>query len=338
MRPPNRPKLETVAKSAGVSTATASQVMRGTGRISEKTRERVLQAAQILHYVPDGRAAAMRTGMNREIGFSIHQISNPFNAEVISGVSDFLENEGYLVSVLDSRNDANRQGQHLETFVRNARAGVLWVPAVGTAQKRFDLLAAYNIPTVTFLRRADSCLFDHVGIRNAEATALATNHLADLGHRHIAYLGGTDLTEVRQDRIAGYCDTLGLRGLGAGIVWDSADNKVAGMNALLALYKAQPHITAVVCNGDMVALGACLALAQLGLVAGRDMSIIGFDDIEDAAVATPALSTMAVSPYQLGRKLARVMLERITDPTMPVACAEVSAKLILRGTTGKVPI
>ena len=171
-----------------------------------------------------------------------------------------------------------------------------------------------NIPTVTFLRRADSCLFDHVGIRNAEATALATNHLADLGHRHIAYLGGTDLTEVRQDRIAGYCDTLGLRGLGAGIVWDSEDNKVAGMNALLALYKAQPHITAVVCNGDMVALGACLALAQLGLVAGRDMSIIGFDDIEDAAVATPALSTMAVSPYQLGRKLARVMFRADNRP------------------------
>jgi len=88
--------------------------MRGTGRISEKTRSKVLHAAKKLHYVPDVRAASMRSGQSREIGLVINQISNPFNAEVISGVSDLMEAEGYLVSVLDTRDDPERQGRHLD--------------------------------------------------------------------------------------------------------------------------------------------------------------------------------------------------------------------------------
>lgn len=329
-----RPKLETVANEAGVSTATASQVMRGTGRISEKTRKKVLQAAQRLHYVPDGRAASMRSGENREIGLAVHQIANPFNAEVISGVSDLLDAEGYLVSVLDARDDAEREGRHLEAFIRSARGGLIWVPAIGTRSETVDMLTVHRIPTVTFLRRPEGTDFDHVGIRNAEATAAATNYLADLGHRRIAYFGGTEITTVRAERIRGYRQVLAQRDMGPPIIWDSADNKMAGMNAMFALCKAHPETTAIVCNGDMVALGASLALQRQGMLPGRDLSVIGFDDIQDASVATPPLSTMAVLPYQLGRKLAREMLDRIRDPDMPVSVTEISASLVVRETTG----
>ncbi|MEP1929777.1 MAG: substrate-binding domain-containing protein, partial [Roseibium sp.] len=293
-----------------------------------------LQAARKLHYVPDARAASMRSGQNREIGFVINQISNPFNAEVISGVSDLLESEGYLVSVLDARDDAERQGRHLEAFIRNGRGGLLWVPAVGTPNEAFDFLAAHTIPIVTFLRRPERSPFDHVGIRNSEATAIATAHLAQLGHRNIAYLGGTSMTDVRKERIAGYLQTMSERKLAAPIIWDSPDNKLAGLNAMSDLRRKHPETTAVVCNGDMVALGACLAVIRSGLQPGRDMSIIGFDDVQDAAVATPALTTMALSPYQLGRRLALVLLNRIREPDMPVTLSEISAELIIRETTG----
>lgn len=98
-----KPTLQTVAQKAGVSVPTVSQVLRGTGRISAKTQKKVLDAAKALHYVTDGRAASMRSGQSSEIGMIIHYIANPFNAELISGVSDTLEKEGYLVSVLDFR-------------------------------------------------------------------------------------------------------------------------------------------------------------------------------------------------------------------------------------------
>lgn len=331
---PEKPKLETVAKAAGVSTATASQVMRGTGRISEATRKKVLAAAQKLHYVPDGRAAAMRSGENREIGFAIHQIANPFNAEVISGVSDLLETEGYLVSVLDSRDNTDRQRRNLEAFIRSSRGGLLWVPAEETEDSTFDLLATHDMSTVTFLRRSGKGRFDHVGIENAEATATATTYLANLGHRRIAYFGGVAQSGVRSERIAGYEQVLQERGLGTPIIWDCMDDKLAGLDAMQALHAAHPDVTAVICNGDMVAIGACLGITQMGLRPGKEISVIGFDDIQDAAVATPPLTTMAVSPYQMGRKLARVVLDRIKDPQMPKAVSLVPAELVVRETTG----
>ena len=329
-----KPKLETVARRAGVSTATVSQVMRSTGRISEQTRKKVLQAAKELHYVPDGRAASMRLGQNREIGFVVNRIANPFNAEVVSGVSDLLEANGYLVSVLDARDDTGRQDRHLQAFIRNRRGGLLWVPAIETPDKAFDLLSTHGIPTVTFLRRPENGGFDHVGIRNQEATAAATRHLADLGHRTIAYFGGVEMSAVRRERIAGCRQAVAERGLSGPVIWDSADNKLAGLEAMLKLRAAHPDVTAIVCNGDIVALGACLALIRSGLVPGRDVSVVGFDDIPDAAVATPPLTTMAVSPYQLGRRLARIILDRIDEPDAPVTISEVSAQLVERATTG----
>lgn len=328
-----KPTLSSVAKEAGVSVPTVSQVMRGTGRISKDTRTKVLKAAKRLRYIPNSRAAAMRSGENREIGFVINQLSNPFNAEVISGVVDLLEAEGYLVSALDTRDDAGRQSQQLEAFIRNGRGGLLWVPAKDTLPETVELLKAHRMPTVTFLRPI-SPEFDHVGIRNADATKIATEHLAALGHRDIAYFGGTDMTFVRRERIDGYLQSMQSLGLENPVVWPSADRKEAGLQSFLDLKTAHPKTTAIVCNGDMVALGACLALNHLGLTPGQEVSVIGFDDIEEAAVAIPPLTTMAVSPGLLGRRLGRVILDRIRDPGMPATTSEVSASLTARSSTG----
>ena len=331
-----KPTLGTVAREAGVSIPTVSQVLRGTGRISEQTRQKVLEAAQRLHYVPNSRAAAIRSGDNHEIGFVLNRLGNPFNAEVIGGVVDLLEAEGYLVSVVDTRDDPARQARQLEAFIRHGRGGLLWVPAIGTPDETFEMLDAQRIPTVTFLRQMHRDL-DHVGIRNSEATSTATGYLADLGHRHIAYLGGTDMTVVRKERIEGYKREVSERGLTTGIVWDCEDNKLAGLEAMLELYRTNPAITGVVCNGDIVALGACLALTRMGLTPGREVSIIGFDDIQDALVSTPPLTTMAVHPDKLGRKLAKVLLDRIEEPDMPITISEIAAELVVRETTGAPP-
>ncbi|MGI9365194.1 MAG: LacI family DNA-binding transcriptional regulator [Rhizobiaceae bacterium] len=332
-----KPKLADVASAAGVSTATASQVLRGTGRISESTRKTVMAAAKKMNYVRDGRAASMRSGENREIGFAVLQIANPFNAEVISGVSDLLETEGYLVSVLDSRDDTERQRRNLEAFIRSSRGGLLWVPAENTDDATFDLLKAHGIPTVSFLRRSGKGRFDHVGIENAAAAEKATNFLAELGHRHLAYLGGTAEFGVRVERIEGFQKAIAKLGFPAPVIWNCPDDKLAGLEEISRLQATYPDVTGIVCNGDMVAIGACSGLIRMGLQPGKDMSIVGFDDVQDAAIATPPLTTLSVSPYQLGRKLARVVLDRIRDPAMPTTISLMPAELVVRETTGPAP-
>lgn len=327
-----RPKLHTVAVEAGVSTATVSQVLRGTGRISEDTRQKVLDAARAVNYLPDGRAASLRSGENREIGLVLHHLANPFNAELVSGVSDRLEDDGYLVSVLDSRDDPERQVRNLRTLIRSMRGGLIWVPATGTDHDTLALLAAHSLPVVTFLHRPEGD-FDHLGIRNAEAMRLALDHLAHLGHRRIAFLGGLVDRVPRADRIAGYRAAMTELGLAAPLVWPCEDSKAGGLAAMIELRSAHPDVTAVVCNGDMVALGACLGLARLGQRAGREVSVIGFDDVDDASLATPALTTLSIRPYDLGQRMAALLLARKADPDRPPVLLDIGATLVVRETT-----
>lgn len=329
--------LHSLAAEAGVSLATASQVMRGTGRISEETREKVLAAARRIDYVPDGRAAAMRSGQVREVGLLLHHLANPFNAEVVSGVTDFLDGEGYLVSTLDSRDDAQRQQRQLEMLVSNARAGIIWVPSLNTSPEAIRLLRRRTVPNVTFLRHAPSHQADHVGIQNRAAARTMTAHLADLGHRQIAFLGGNLEVESRHDRIAGYRDVLHERGLSAPIVWMCPDSRTGGMKGLSDLIDAHPSVTAVVCNGDMIALGGALAMARRGLVPGRDLSITGFDGIEEAFLSVPRLTTFSISPYELGRRLADTILNRIRNPDRPYADLALGGTLSVGETTGPAP-
>lgn len=329
-----KPTLTAVAKRAGVSLATASQVLRDVGRISQDTRQKVQRAAADLNYIRDARAASMRSGENPEIGLVIHQISNPFNAEVISGVSDCLEAAGYFVSVLDSQNDSARERRHLSALIAGARRGLLWVPASEAPSETVDLLRKYGIAAVTFLRSVPESPFDHVGVENRQATFDGTGYLCDQGHRHIAYFGGTQMTQVRRDRIDGYRAALEANGIEDSLVWDCEDSRIAGLNEATRLIRAHPEVTALVCNGDMVALGATLAMARLGLSPGRDISVIGFDDIADAEVATPPLTTMAISPVELGKRLAQTLLDRIENPDQPTVTIRTRAELVIRGTTG----
>lgn len=336
-----RPRLQDVALRAGVSLATVSQVMRGTGRISTATRRKVEVAANALNYVTDTRAASMRSGEVRELGMVIHGLANPFNAEVVSGVTDALEAEGYLISVLDSSDDPERQLRNLKALISSSRGGLLWVPAYETNERAIDLLRAHRIPTVTFLREPPASeteqSFDHLAIENTAATRTATEHLASLGHRNIAFFGGIGDQQVRRERIAGYAEVVTRLSLGEPITWPSVDSKLAGLEAMIALREEHPNITALVCNGDMVAIGASLACQRLGITAGRDLSIIGFDNTEDAAAATPALSTMSVDPNEIGRTLAGMLLRRIKEPESPAVRTLVPAHLVQRQTTNPPP-
>ncbi len=329
-----RTTIVTVAREAGVSTSTASQVMRGSGRISEKTRKKVLKAAARMNYQRDNQAAAMRSRQFKEIGLLINQIANPFNAEVIAGVSDRLETHGYLVFVLDTRNEPERQKRYLETLIGGARGGLLWVPSSGTDRDMTEFVLAQKIPTVTFLRQLPGGILDHVGIENAAGTRDATEYLIKLGHKNIAFLGGEGSNVVRTQRIEGYSSVIEEQNLGDPLIRACEETKEGGANAVKKLLNDHPELTAIVCSGDTVAMGAALGMSQVGIKAGEDISIVGFDGTEAAALWTPPLTTLSVNAFGLGELLAQALLDRIANPDSPIRSVNISANLEIRESTG----
>lgn len=329
----NRATIVTVAQEAGVSTSTVSQVLSGSGRISTKTREKVLEAARRVNYQRDNLAAALRSKQFKEIGLLIRQIANPFNAEVIAGVTSLLETRGYLVFVLDTWDDTNRQERYLDTLLGGARGGLLWVPTLGTDEAVISHVVAQNIPTVTFLRPLPGGHFDHVGIENSAGTREATESLISLGHRNIAFLGGIGEVNVRMERIAGYSSAMKDQSAGEPVIWPCEETKRGGAEGVAQLLSHRPDITAIVCNGDVVAMGATLGLARVGKSAGKDISIVGFDGTEEAELWTPALSTVTVDTFGLGETLAQTLLDRIAEPDSPKRLINVPVKLVLREST-----
>lgn len=329
-----KPTIHTVAEAAGVSISTVSQVLRDRGRISETTRRKVLRAAESVNYVLDRRAAAMRSGESRDVGLLIHNISNPFNAEVVFGANDYLEERGYLVFVLDALDDPVRQKRYLQTMLGGRPGGLLWVPSVGTDQKTVNWVKTQCPTTVSLLRQLPGHPFDHVGLDSALGTALATNHLLDLGHERIAFIGNDFDTETQKQRIGGYVTAMIAGGKSEPTIRRCPETKATAMDTTLALLRDRPDVTGVVCGCDVIAAGATLALARLGLEPGHDVSVVGFDDIEDARLWSPPLSTISVDPKGIGRQLAETLLTRIGDRDAPTKTINLPVHLTVRSSSG----
>ena len=195
--------------------------------------------------------------------------------------------------------------------------GLLWVPATGTDQATVDWVAAQSATTVSFLRPLPGDPFDHVGIDSTRGSALATRHLVQLGHHHVAFLGGDPASETITQRIGGYVTEM-LKSGAPAVIQPCEETKAAAMEAAITLLKQHPNLTGIVCNCDVVAMGATLGLRRLGLEAGKDVSVTGFDGIEDARLWSPPLTTVAVDPMEIGQQLAETLLERSVNRNAPV--------------------
>lgn len=330
----NRPTIRTVARAAGVSTSTVSQALRGHGRISEETRRKVMRVAEQVNYVQDRRAAAMRSGVSSDIGFLINNIANPFNAEVVRGVTAALEEHGHLVYVLDGRDDPALQEKYLRTLLGGGIGGLLWVPARGTRAETVARVAADSPATVTLMRPFADQPFDHVGIDSAYGVNLATRHLLGLGHRRIAFLGDENDNPTVVQRIGGYASAMLAAGPGAPLVWRCPETKADAKAAAMTLMARHPRITGLVCNCDVVAAGAALGLTEMGRTVGQDVSVVGFDDIEDARLWVPPLTTVSVDAYRIGQQLGETFLARKRDPVAPVRSVTLPVRLEVRQSSG----
>ena len=302
-------KLSTIADRLGVSTATVSLALRDSPDVAERTRQKVKAEAEALGYIHNRRAASLRTQRSGIVGVVVHDVMNPFYGEIIRAVETELDREQQTFMLCNHYDDRNKQRTFVETLLQLGADGVIMSPSIGTTEKDLRIATRNGMPVVLVARSVDG--FDGPTFRGDDAfgISLATRHLISLGHTKIAMVGGTDATSTGRDRYRGYVQALEYAGLKADphLRIPGPRTKRAGFEAATEFLSLRQHPTAAVCWNDLVAIGMMNGIARAGLRPGEDISVTGYDDLEEAAIATPSLTTVWNGQHEAGRQAARAL-------------------------------
>ena len=311
-----RVTLLDVAHHAGVSRATASLVLRNSPLVADTTRQRVLASMQQLGYVYHRTAAALRTQRSHTLGLIIPDITNPFFAELTLGVEERLDKDNYVVVLVNTSEALDKQGRILTALQENNTDGILFCPAEGTPRETVETLSSRQLPVVLVVRYLFDIDADYVGTDNVLGARLATEHLITHGHRRIAFIGGPATSSARHDRLIGYRSAMEQHNLSVdeALLPTSPTTRDGGHRAILSLLTEHEPPTAALCYNDVVAFGVMLGLQARGLIPGQDFAVIGFDDIAEAALWHPPLTTVSIAAHQIGTMAAQRILERIARP------------------------
>jgi LacI family transcriptional regulator len=332
LRARERLTLQDLAAHAGVSRATVSLVLAKSPLVAEKTRARVLESARLLGYVYNRGAANLRTRRTHTIGVAINEITNPYFTGLTAEIQRAFLDLGRTVFISNSDEDPARQEQFISTMREYNADGLVICPAQGTDVDSMRRLKEQGIACVLMSRDIAGSGLDYAGHANHRGISLVTEHLIGLGHRRIAMIGGVDLTSTGRERRAGYRETLAANGLPLApeLVVTGTPSRSMGADAIKRLLRLDDPPTAAVCFNDVIAFGVMLGLRQIGREPGRDFAVFGYDDLAEAELWTPALSTVGIDSHAIGTAAARLLLERIDNPDAPVKREISQPRLIIR--------
>jgi LacI family transcriptional regulator len=331
-----RPTIGDVALRSGVSTATVSRVLSGGAPTTEATRARVLEAVEQLGYRPSAVARALKGRSTHTIGLVITDIQNPFYPEIVRAVEEAARERGWLVLLCNAGQDPARQRAELELLIDRQVDGLI-VAASRIERRHADWLAAAPVPAVLVNCRAHRSGLASVESRNRAGARTATRHLLELGHLRIGYVGSSTGDAAAAERLAGIRDV--LRPGGLLLQTATADGHVVGAEvAARELLLRNPELTAVLAYNDLTAIGVLRAARAAGMRIPRDLSVVGFDDIDLAAWLDPPLTTVRQQKTALGRwaveTLARLGSGVAGDPP---ATRRLDTPLVIRGSTAPPP-
>ncbi|TPW30678.1 LacI family DNA-binding transcriptional regulator [Pararhizobium mangrovi] len=329
-------KLSTIAETLGVSTATVSLALRDSPLVAETTRERIKEKARALGYIYNRRAASLRTRRSGIIGVVVRDIINPFYAEILGAIESELDRSRQTFILSNHYDSVEKQRNFIETLLQLGGDGVIMSPAIGTPAADIRLAEENGMPAILVARSVDNVDVPTFRGDDAYGVSLATNHLIGLGHRTIAMVGGSDHTSTGRDRYRGYTDALDR----AGIPVDESlripgpRTKQGGFEAAVHFLSMRQKPTAAVCWNDLVAIGLMSGIARAGAIVGRDVSVTGYDDLEEAAIATPALTTVWNRQADVGRSAARALLDKLSGSSEPNGLHLIKPEMRIRQSTG----
>jgi DNA-binding LacI/PurR family transcriptional regulator len=330
-RASGRPTLRAVAERAGVSTSLASLVLRGSPKVGAARRAAVEQAMADLGYRPDGSARILAQRRSNIVGALLHDLRQPWFAEVLDGLTPALHATGRRVVLGDGQDDRRLD----ETLARSFLGiGIDALVLAGTVLPTPALTAlSAQIPTVA-IGGLDVPGVDSVANDDLAGAELAVRHLAGLGHTRIAHLSGGQAA-VGRLRTTGYGDTMAAVGLGRHVLVETGDmTEEGGYRAAIRLLTGPDRPTAIFAANDSSCVGAWSAAASLGLAVPADLSLVGYDNSRIAQIRTLSLTSVDGMGEVLGRTACRLLLDRVSRPDLPHRAIVVAPFLHVRGSTG----
>ena len=334
--------MNDIATACGLSRATVSLVLRGSPLVHADTRSRVEAEMERQGYVYNRAAANLRQRVSSAVALVINDLSNPFFAEFAAGVDEALGAKGYVTLLGSSNESPARQRQVLGSLMEHHPAGIILSPAEASSAADIELAIGRHTPLLVFNRALDGASsdgfeYDFLGLDNRAGARLATERLLALGHRRIAFYGGHAESSSCRERRLGYADALKAAGIALEPHWmiETAPTRLEANAHADALFASAPAPTAAVCYNDAVALGLMLGLSRTGRQPGVDFAVTGFDDIPEAAVGIPPLTTVDANPRARGRQAAEMLLQRATTPASPRRAVIVPVQLTERSSTSR---
>jgi LacI family transcriptional regulator len=326
-----------VAREAGVSYATVSRVINNKQHVRPDTRERVQRAMTKLGYVVNQQARSLAGGDSRVIGLLVHDLGTSYIGEIIRGVDTELARAQYDLMLYTTHRRKTRETAFVASLSRGLADGLLLV-LPRNAEAYLDSLRLRQVPYV---------LIDHQGFDNTGPSVVATNergaydatsYLIRVGHRRIGFITGALDLPCARDRQAGYRRALQEHGLphDPGLIQEGNFFQPQGFSAAYRLLEQPAAPTAIFASNDVTAFGAMEAAHEFRRRIPEDLSIVGFDDIPQAAQVHPLLSTVRQPLEEMGRLATRMLLE-ILDGQPHRARVELSTELVIRQSSGPPP-
>ncbi|MGW2522427.1 LacI family DNA-binding transcriptional regulator [Streptomyces sp. NPDC001617] len=328
-----RVTIAQVAEEAGVSAMTVSNVINGKPGASEETRRRVLEVAGKLGYRPNVSARNLKAGRSGLIGLIALDLTSQYGLEILRGVADELASAEQELLVNASYHDAVREKDRIEFLARGLVDGVLLIAPV-LEDDTVNLLRRQKLPCVIIDPRRLDVPLPRLTVDNYHGMRHGTQHLIDLGHTRIAYLRGEEDLESTSIRFQGFEDAMRLAGLEVDerLVASCDFSYACGFRTATRLI-TEHRPTAIVAGADLMALGAIDAARACGLNVPTDISVLGFDDLPQAAQSFPGLTTVRQPLHDMGQKAARALQSLIEGQQLLMDHMEVGTELVLRNST-----
>jgi LacI family repressor for deo operon, udp, cdd, tsx, nupC, and nupG len=329
--------LKDVAKLAGVSVRTVSNVVNGYPYVTEATRARVQRALDELNYRPNLAARSLRTGRSGIVALAVPAIDVPYFGELAHHIVKAAERHSYTVLIEQTDSLAQREKRLFANGGPHLIDGLILNPV---ALRPKDLRARDDEnPLVLLGEQAYRCPADHVAIDNVAAARAATAHLLELGRTRIAAIGCRQTTNLVAEhlRYRGYAAA--LRDAGAAVerglvVPTRSLDRPSGAGAMERLLTLEEPPDAVFCFNDLMALGAIRTLLDRGYRVPEDVAVAGIDDIEDGRFSTPSLTTIAPDKAQIANLVVDLLLSRIREGnTEPPRELQADFTLVVREST-----